>query len=688
VPKRPSPVPPTPVAPPTLSRGRLALAVAFLLLVPWSLAVLSQVQEAPTIDEVVHLPAGVSYWQKGTFKFYPHNPPLVKLIAAAPVVLAGPETDRMYAWPPSRPHWQEREPNKAALGHVFQEDNAARYFELFAGARLLMPTFGLIGGLAVFSWSRRLFGDLGGLLSLALWSFCPNVLAHTRLITTDVAATSLGCLATFQFWTYLNRPTWRRAIIAGLALGVAQLTKFSMLLLLGIWPMMAVIRLLLTREPSGLKALLRMGLQGWLIVFLAVLTINASYSFEEPGKPLGSFRFMSSPLAVWRDRPLRADPSEIQSNVLYARIREARVNRFADGPLAKLPVPLPAFYVSGFDEQKLEADGVWARFLDPTLADTPLDDPRGRRLAGYPVYLDGKLAQESWSHYYLMCLLYKVPEGTLALSIASLILLVGVRRSRAAWADELAVYLVPAVTFGAISLGTNINIGLRYVLPILPYVFIGIGRLVPWCVGLSTIWRRLAGGAIGLALVGTIAASLAAFPHYLAYFNWASGGRNRGAEHLIDSNLDWGQDLLGLHAWLRKHAPGEPVGIAYFGQINPDVFAVRGEPIDWYLPPARPGTMRNGPSPSQLPGRPGEDLRPGLYAISASLVRGLDWRVYDRSYTTTERGRGFAPFAADRNAFSYFQRVTPFDNIGGSIFLYRLDEDDVRRLGVQFAPLP
>ncbi len=673
----------TPPAPP---KAILVLAAVFLLLVPWALAVMSLVRESPTIDEVVHLPAGVSYWQKHTFKFYPHNPPLVKLLAAAPVVWSGPKTDRMYAWPEARPYWLDREPNKAGLAHIFQQDNAARYFELFTRARLLMPTFGLIGGLAVFFWSRRLYGDLGGLLSLTLWSFCPNVLAHTRLITTDVAATSLGCLATFCFWSYLRRPTWRAVLIAGLMLGLAQLTKFSMLLLFGLWPLMALMRVVLLREPSRGKGLARMGLQGLVMAVLAVFTINVGYGFEEVGKPLGSFPFLSSPLAVWRERP--ADPAlnpDLNATPLYTLIRNARVNRFADGPLAGLPVPLPAFYVSGFDEQKLEADGVWARFLDPNLALTPLDDPRGRRLAGYPVYLNGKLASESWSYYYLFCLLYKVPEGTWLLVLASLALLVVRKRSRADWFHEAAVYLVPAVTLGVISLATNINIGLRYVLPVFPYFFVGAGKLAPWCLGISAVWRRIVSGLmIGLALTGTVAASLAAHPHYLAYFNWASGGTARGAEHLIDSNLDWGQDLLGLHAWLSENASGEQVGLAYFGQIHPDVFAARGRPMNWYLPPARPGTMY--PSPSQKEGRPGERLRPGLYAVSASLARGLDWRVYDRAHAPSEEARCLAPFRAERNAFSYFQTRRPDHVIGGSIFVYRLDEADVRKLEARRLP--
>ena len=157
--------------------------------------------------------------------------------------------------------WRQEPPNKAAFAHEFMADNAARYFELFTRARLLMPVFSLIGGLVVFAWSRRLYGNAGGLVSLALWAVCPNVLAHTRLVTTDMAATSLGVLATFVFWLYLKRgPSWRLAALAGLCLGLAQLTKFSMIVLYGLWPLLAVVRLY--ESPDFRRRVVRVAGQG------------------------------------------------------------------------------------------------------------------------------------------------------------------------------------------------------------------------------------------------------------------------------------------------------------------------------------------------------------------------------------------------------------------------------------------
>ena len=150
----------------------VALAVAGLLFIHYALAAQSLLHENPTIDEVVHLPAGVTYWQKHTFRLYHHNPPLVKLVAALPVVWSDAVTAPLY----QMKCWKLADPDQATFGHWFAAYNADRYFELFQLARLVMPFFSVVGGVVVFAWSRRLYGHWAGLLSLCMWVFCPNVL--------------------------------------------------------------------------------------------------------------------------------------------------------------------------------------------------------------------------------------------------------------------------------------------------------------------------------------------------------------------------------------------------------------------------------------------------------------------------------------------------------------------------------
>ncbi|CAN5891428.1 phospholipid carrier-dependent glycosyltransferase [soil metagenome] len=642
---------------------RLALVVLAILALQWSLAVRSLLTESPTVDEVVHLPAGVSYWQTGTFQLYPHNPPLIKLLAALPVLAAEPITEPLY----QEPAWGWRDANKAAFAHGFALYNAETYFDLFQRARVLMPLFSLLGGLIVFDWSRRLYGPWGGILSLALWTLCPNILAHARLLTTDLGATVLGFGATYLFWQYLRRPGWGMAVLAGLALGLAQLSKFSNLLLLGIWPMLWLVREFLSERPEGRLQRFKKAIgQGVAMVGLCVLVINVGYGFEGVGERLGRFSFTSKLLTVERERPIApALEPGCEGVPLPVALSMFRVNRFRGTLLEGLPVPLPRYYVLGFDDQKLEAEGVPNKILLATEnAQAALRwGEQGDEISGYPVYLDGDLRNESWWYYYWMTLLYKVPEGTWALVLLSIVVLCVSPRSRTEWADALTLWIVPAVVLVVMSFGTNIALGLRYVLPMFPYVFVAVGKLAPWASGSTR--PRLAVGAIGTALLATAVSTALIHPHYLAYFNHVSGGPERGSEHLIDSNLDWGQDLLNLERRLRQEFPGERVGIAYFGQINPRIFEAQRCPIDWFLPPALPGT---------LDGHDQQGPPPGLYAVSVSLVRGLPWRVYD------DDPRSWVPIRAREGAFRYFEDLTPIDHVGHSIFLYRIDEAEAARL--------
>jgi len=671
-----------------------ALAVAGLLAVHLALAEQSLILENPTVDEVVHLPAGVTYWEKGTFRLYHHNPPLVRMVAALPVICLGNlVTGPAY----EQDSWRSADPQPTTFSQTFAYLNSERYLDLFRLARMVMPLFSIVGGLAVFAWSCQLYGNRGGLLSLCLWVFCPNILAHCRLVTTDVGSTALGVAATFVFWLYLRSSTWPRAMAASVMLGLAELTKFSMLVLYAVWPFLWLVRLILATPRAQVVRRATVGVaQGSLIVALSVLVIDAGYRFEGVGIPLGRFEFASSTLTRPVAGGIRKAPAS--QNPLYALMWTFRENRSRGTLLANLPAPLPEHYLLGFDEQKVEADGILNRLrrADRALKEGDIELARkeagsaDESVGGYTVYLNGVMRDSGWWYYYLCTLLYKVPEGTWCLVLLSLLLLFFQRRTREAWADEICLWTVPVVVLFSMSFLTDINLGLRYVLSIAPYVFIAAGKVVPWLEEFSGLGRRI-GRIFTLASLGlTVAGALWIHPHYLAYFNWVSGGPDRVPVRLIDSNLDWGQDLLGLRAWCRENAHGQPIGLAYFGQINPSIDALNQseDQFDWFLPPVRPGSTvlisrKPGIPPPRVVG-PARRLVPGYYAVSASLVYGLPWRLYDPS---PARPDAWAPvWNAGRDAFGYFRMFEPKRRIGHSIYVYKLSQADVERAAPLLEP--
>jgi hypothetical protein len=386
------------------------------------------------------------------------------------------------------------------------------------------------------------------------------------------------------------------------------------------------------------------------------------------------FEFVSKSLT----RPLTADeaakPRPSSKNWLFDRGWKFRINRFRGTWLDGLPAPLPYHFLTGFDEQRVETEGIPATWQNPNAGPN--------EMLGYPVYLDGTLRTGGWWYYYLACLAYKVPEGTWLIVLGSFVALFARKRSRAAWFDEFAVLAFPAIVLFAMTALTDINLGLRYVLPILPFVYVATGKVVPAIAAIRGVTRWVPAGALAVCLGLTALQTALVHPSYLASFNWISGGPDRGSEHLIDSNLDWGQDLVGLKSWLAKNRPGKNVGLAYFGQINPNIFRMRKEEFPWFLAPIVPGTtvaMSKIPNPALI--GPAPRLEPGVYAASASIVRGLPWRLYD--YGDWQPG-----WNAGKGAFGYFAGLTPVAKVGHSIFVYDVTEADCARINPRLEAAP
>jgi hypothetical protein len=160
----------------------------------------------------------------------------------------------------------------------------------------------------------------------------------------------------------------------------------------------------------------------------------------------------------------------------------------------------------------------------------------------------------------------------------------------------------------------------------------------------------------------SVAGTLAIHPHYLSYFNEAAGGPDNGHNHLIDSNIDWGQDLLFLKTWLDKHPEARPLGLAAFNTIDPRILG-----IQFTLPPPGP-TSEFGASelhPSQL------GPRPGYYALDVNFVRGFAYYIAD----------GTGQFSGVLlHQYEYFQHFQPIAKAGYSIFIYHITLEDANRV--------
>ncbi len=537
--------------------------VVALLMVHASLLAWTAYRDSPAWDEVGHLPAGISHWHFGRFDLFYVNPPLVRMVAAVPVVLAGPKTD----W--SRYSNQSSARSEFAVGASFVAANGKRSFWYFTLARWVCIPFSLLGGYVCFRWARELYGNRAGLLALTLWCFSPNVIAHGHLITPDMGATALGVAAAYLFWRWLKGPSWRTAFAAGAVLGLAELAKTSWIVVFGLWPALWLAWRWPQRGELSRPVWFSEGRQLAVILLLGVYLVNLGYGFEGSFQRLGDFQFFSKTLTVVAEE---------------GPVEGSRKNRFVGTWLGAAPVPLPKTYVMGIDQTKRE-------FEDKKLS-----------------YLRGEWRFGGWWYYYLYALAIKVPLGTWILVLLGL--MVGTFRSgyAGAWRDELILLAPIAVILVLVSSQTGFNHHLRYVLPVFPFTFIWMSK-VARAVDFKH-WKVASLGAV--AVLWSVTSSLWVYPHSLSYFNELVGGPSGGHFHLHNSNSDWGQDLLYLKRWLDEHPEARPLGLAYdLPLVDPRIVG-----IDYKLPPSV-GNAELRPSPGS-----GESLGPlpGWYAVSVNRI--------------------------------------------------------------------
>jgi hypothetical protein len=251
-----------------------------------------------------------------------------------------------------------------------------------------------------------------------------------------------------------------------------------------------------------------------------------------------------------------------------------------------------------------------------------------------PSFLLGQRGTTGWWYYFIVTFLVKTPLSLLILLALTPLCL---RKLWQANPIALPFLLVPVFLYFGVASWSRFNIGHRHILPILPFLIVVISALVPW------VLHRRAFEKVGLAIAAGwfLVSSVSIFPDYLAYFNELAGGPENGYKYLVDSNLDWGQDLKGLKRYLDQQGIRR-LWLSYFGTASPAYYGI----VYNYLP-------------SYWIVRPNMDTEPTPYvAISATNLQGVYLPV----------------FGQDPKRFEAFKHRQPIAKIGYSIFLYRLDQ--------------
>lgn len=635
------------------------LAVAGLLVTSAALAVTSLVGDSVTFDETSHLPAGLSYLKTGDFRLAPDHPPLAKIWCAWPLLFMNLQ------WPlADDPTWQG--PYVFSFGQRFLFELGNDGQRVVVIGRCMMVVLLLATALTVYALGRMAFGPAAGLLALTLAALSPTLLAHGRLITTDVPITLATGLVLLTFARLMQRMTWSRLLAAAAALGAAAATKFSWPLVLPALASMGVMAVLrspneepgTTPRAARLQRAARIGASSVVLAAVAWIAIWAVYWFRPT--------MLASPSATEQTPELQLARQQLQER-LAATWTERVYDAYDGTPRRGL---VPAFL------RLTAAAGLLPEAYLYGLAETL--ETTARRTA----FLMGEYSETGWRTYFPIAFAIKTPLPTLGLLVAGVVALA---RRRGHPADPvLLVGLVTfAVVYAAYMINSPLNIGHRHLLPIYPVFFVVAGAAVVW---LKSRPGRLllAAGVTWLA-----GANLWIHPHYLAYFNELIGGPARGHLYLTDSNIDWGQDLLRLADYARHH-PGEPIRLSYFGSALPT----------WYLDCT---TL-----PSFLVLDPPAELTAGTFVVSATMLQGLYpamrtefWTAQSTAAYRTLWEIAAAPPGADESPERQEQRARarveyeslraarlvselrarpPDARIGYSLFVFRLTDEEIERL--------
>ncbi|MGC8977367.1 MAG: glycosyltransferase family 39 protein [Candidatus Ratteibacteria bacterium] len=493
-----------------------------------------------TCDETVHIPAGYYYVKKGDYFINYEHPPFSK-------TLSGIFISKIKIFIPENIYRSLRM-NEWELGMAFFYLNREYIDKIVLWARFPMILLGLLLGFFIYLWSKDLYGKTAGLFSLFLFTFCPNFLAHSCLVTTDVPFTLFFIITLYYLWKFFQIDKIIYLILSGISFGLSLSTKFTGFILM---PLILLV-LIILEIKNRKKYLFYFFLSFTILPFFILLLTYKFYGFSN--------------------------------------------------------------FILGLK-----------RIIFETTE------------RGHISYLNGKFSQKGWPYYFIFAFFYKTPIPLIILTLSSTLLKPKIEKKEKFIVISSIIYFV----FSSIS---KKQIGIRYILPVYSCLYIFTGRLFTHILKLK--FKKFLFIFILFLLFWYAFESFKIHPHYLAYFNQIGGGPDNGWKHLIDSNIDWGQDLKELKKYLEKEKNPELM-LNYFGPIFPETYGLIYEPFLY------PYFIVNVPEKnyhfnSSFPEKE-------YLAISVNHLCGLPYE--------------------DTEIFNWLKKIKPKEKIGYSIFVYDITDN-------------
>jgi len=562
--------------------------------------------DSATMDEVAHLPAGYSYLTQKDMRLNPEHPPLIKDLAAIPLLFI-----KGIKFPSEIDAWQKDINDQWTFGFNFLYGMGNPADQMIFWGRIPMILILILLGFYIFKWTKELFGNKVAILSLFLFSFSPTFLAQGRLVTTDVGAATGVFIATYYFIKALNNPSKRNIILSGVSFGLAELCKFSVILLIPFFVFLVLIWWLV--KSGNLKQTFKILILVFIIGYLLIWPIYQYHVWNYPVQK------QVQDATVF----LSAYPDFIQKPILW---------------LAQKPILRP-----------------YAQYL------TGLFMVFHRAAFGQTTYFLGQVSNLGWKNYFPVVYSIKEPLAFHILTLIALLyaawsikkpfwvnLFPGVKNWIKSRFSEFAIICF-ILLYWVVSLTSNLNIGVRHLLPVFPFTFVLVS------VAITHLLEDLKPGlkpyiyiVLGILIFWQAVSVISIYPHFLAYANEIVGGPNNLYIYTVDSNLDWGQDLKRLKKWVDENKI-EKIYVDYFGGGDARYY-LKEKFAPWW------GT------------RDPREFEKGNYlAVSATFLQG-------------GRGKPVPGFNQPYGYYNWLNKYTPVARIGYSIFIYQIEETNVSSL--------
>jgi len=628
---------------------------ALMMIIMLGLAYFSSLGDSLTMDELAHLPAGYSYVSQHDMRLNPEHPPLMKDMSGLGVWLWSKISGTTINFPNQIKAWKDDVNGQWDFGSTLLFHSGNNADSMIYYGRLPMLLILLLLGFYIFKWAREIFGNQVALLALFLYSFSPTFIAHGRLVTTDVAATAAIFISLYYFVRWLKDPSAKNLVIAGLVFGIALCAKFSVFLLAPLFCFLLIVWLVVSIYES------RRPEEGTIEKeFISPTRLSLKY--------IGGFILMAL-LAVimiyivylphvW-NYPAERQISDIRTIL----------NSYSNGPDQ---VPLQSCYTPSHIGRCPAELTLW-------MASKPALRPLAqytlgllmvfqRASGGNTTYFLGEVSAVGWKTYFPVVYAIKEPLTLHVLTIIALIF-AAYSLQRPFWKEpfkRLSFWVKNHIAefsmlsfialYWASSLTSNLNIGVRHILPTFPLIYLLVSNQITKWLSIERPAKKLsffgALGFIASTLIGTTIKYLAVgillfwqiasitniYPYYLTYFNELVDGPTNGYRYVTDSNLDWGQDFKRLTNWVNENNIKE-IYVDYFGGTTGEYY-LGGKLKPWW-------GSRN---PKELP--------PNSYlAVSATLLQG-------------GCGAPAASYNAPAGYYDWLDFFEPVTVIGNSIFVY------------------